>query len=106
MEETINKQEQRAYIGRMYDEQKYQDVMPRERFDAMLDSALALDAAFMQRSGVDDGAVYDDDAAYEYLFEELVKAYPDYKTYCMRFADDYMDYCERYLDSVGAIDWE
>lgn len=106
MEENINKQEQRAYIVGMYDEQKYADVMPRDRFDAMLDSIVALDDAFMRQSGVYDGAVYDDEAAYEYLYEELQKQYPDYQMYCMRFADDYMEFCERYLDSVGAIDWE
>lgn len=106
MEETINKQEQRAFIGKMYEQQHYADVMPRERFDALLDSTIAADAAFMQQTGVNDGAVYDDEAAYDYLYEELVKAYPDYKAYCMRFADDYMDYCEQYLESVGAIDWE
>lgn len=101
-----DRQEQSAFIARMFDEQGYADVMPRDRFDQMLAAALELDAAFMQKTGVDDGAVYDDDAAYEYLYEGLVRAYPEHRMYCMRFADDYMEYCERYLDSVGAIDWE
>ena len=72
----------------------------------MLTRVMALDDEFMQEKGVNDGEVYDDDAAYDFLFAKMSEEYPEQKMYCMRFVEDYMDYAERYLDSIGAIDWE
>ena len=60
----------------------------------------------MAASGADDGAVYDDDAAFDFMDEKMNERYPAQKMYLMRFVEDYMDYCEQYLDSIGAIDWE
>jgi len=74
--------------------------------DRMVTEAMRLDAEYMQRSGVNDGGVYDDDAAFEDLFSGVKEAFPQYSMYCMRFVEDFMDFNEEYLDSIGAIDWE
>ncbi len=102
----MDRSKETAFISAMFDEQKYADVMPREQFDCMLSRVIELDDAYMKLAGVEDGAVYDDDAAFDYMFAELTKAFAEYKMYTMRFVEDYMEYAERYLDSIGAIDWE
>ena len=75
-------------------------------FDRMLDRVVELDEEFMEKSGVNDGEVYDDDKAFDYLFEGLQKDFEEQKMYCMRFVEDYMDYSEAYLESIGAIEWD
>ena len=73
---------------------------------AMVGAALTYDEAFMAESGVDEGELYDDDAAYDYLHDHLSGQFPEYEMYIMRFVDDYMDFNEQYLESIGAIEWE
>ena len=96
----------KAYILNKFTEQGDFLILPAAVLDSMLTRALALDEAFMEESGVNDGAEYDDNAAYDYLFDALTKEFPDQKMYCMRFVDDYLDYSEQYLDSIGAIEWD
>ena len=55
---------------------------------------------------MNDGEIYDDDKAFEYLFEGMQKSFEEQKMYCMRFVEDYMDYSEGYLESIGAIEWD
>ena len=81
-------------------------IFKEEIFDAMLDRVVELDEEFMESTGVNDGEVYDDDKAFDYLFEGLQKSFEEQKMYCMRFVEDYMDYSEQYLDSIGAIEWD
>lgn len=81
-------------------------IMDGETLEKLLDRLLALDEAYMAECGVDDGGVYDDDAAYDYMQEKMCLAFPDYKAYMMRFVEDYLDYNEAFLDSKGLIDWE
>lgn len=81
-------------------------IFKEEIFDAMLDRIVELDEEFMETSGVNDGEVYDDDKAFDYLFEGLQKSFEEQKMYCMRFVEDYMDYSEQYLESIGAIEWD
>ncbi|HWQ58245.1 MAG TPA: hypothetical protein VN540_04425 [Clostridia bacterium] len=73
---------------------------------AMVDALMALDEEYMKGSGADAGEVYDDDAAFERIFEGMKVRFPQYKMYAMRLAEDYMDFAEEYLGSVGAIEWE
>ena len=72
----------------------------------MLDKIVALDEEFMETSGVNDGEVYDDEKAFDFLFGEMQKSFEEQKMYCMRFVEDYMDYSEAYLESIGAIEWD
>ncbi len=106
MEEEYSIENAKIYIKNKFMEQGDFLILPSDIFDAMLDKTVFLDDEFMESSGVNDGAEYDDNAAYDYMFERLTKAFPDQKMYCMRFIDDYLDYSEAYLDSIGAIDWE
>ena len=57
-------------------------------------------------AGVNDGAVYDDDQAFDYMMKGLQAAFPEQKMYAMRFVEDYMEYDEAYLESAGLIDGE
>lgn len=74
--------------------------------EQLLDAVIKLDEAYMEEAGVNDGEVYDDDAAYDYFMEKLPALFPEQKMYLMRFVEDYMEYSEAYLESIGAIDWE
>lgn len=106
MEQEYSIENAKKYIKQRFVEQGDFLILMEEVFDRMLDRAVELDEAFMEQSGVNDGEVYDDDKAFEYLFEEMQKSFEDQKMYCMRFVEDYLDYSEQYLESIGAIEWE
>lgn len=97
----------KAYILDCFQKQgDFSEIVEEKKLDEMVTAVMALDAAFMHETGADDDAVYDDDAAYDYLHDKMMGKYPDYKMYMLRFVEDYMDYSEQYLDSLGLIDWE
>ena len=96
----------RAFIADKFREQGDFSIIEEKTFEEMLDRVIALDEEFMTVSGVDDGGVYDDDAAYEFMHEKMMAAFPEHKMYMMRLVEDYMEYNEGYLESIGAIDWE
>ena len=104
--EEFNKDEARRIIAEKFAAQGDFNILPKDVFEKMLDKVMALDEAFMAESGVNDGAVYDDDQAFEYMMKGLQAAFPEQKMYAMRFVEDYMEYDEAYLESAGLIDWE
>ena len=104
--EEYSRFDARAYIANKFSEQGDFNILSKEVFEKMLDTVMDLDESFMAETGVDDGAVYDDDQAFEYMMKKLQEAFPEQKMYAMRFVEDYMEYDEAYLESVGLIDWE
>ena len=92
----------RAFILAKFQEQG--DFLELEGIDlaGMVACAQQAEEAYMRENGVLDGGVYDDDEA----FARVQEAYPAYKMYLMRFAEDYLDYSEEYLESAGLIEWE
>lgn len=106
MEQEYSVENAKKYIKQRFIEQGDFLILKEEVFDSMLDRIVALDDAFMEETGVNDGEVYDDEKAFEYLFAEMQKSFEEQKMYCMRFVEDYMDYSEAYLDSIGAIEWD
>ncbi len=99
--------EARAYILGCFAEQgDFAEIVDDKTLGEMLDAVMALDAAFMKETGADEGAVYDDDAAYDYMHEKMSAKFAEHKMYMLRLVEDYMDYNERYLDSLGLIDWD
>ena len=104
--EEFNKADARSFISNQFSEQGDFGILPKDVFEKMLDKIMELDEAFMAETGVDDGAVYDDDKAFEYMMKKLQEEFPDQKMYAMRFVEDYMEYDEAYLEKAGLIDWE
>ncbi len=104
--EEYSKAEARAYIANKFSEQGDFNILPKDVFEKMLDKVMELDEAFMAETGVNDGQVYDDDQAFEYMMKGLQEAFPEQKMYAMRFVEDYMEYDEAYLESAGLINWE
>ena len=106
MEQEYSIENAKKYIKQRFVEQGDFLILKEEVFDQMLDRIVELDETFMEENGVNDGEVYDDDKAFEYLFAEMQKSFEEQKMYCMRFVEDYMDYSEAYLESIGAIEWD
>ena len=104
--EEYSKTDARAYIADKFAQQGDFNILSKDVFEKMLDKVMVLDEAFMTETGVNDGAVYDDDQAFEYMMKRLQEAFPEQKMYAMRFMEDYMEYDEAYLESAGLIDWE
>ena len=104
--EEYSKTDARAYIADKFAQQGDFNILSKDVFEKMLDKVMVLDEAFMTETGVNDGAVYDDDQAFEYMMKRLQEAFPEQKMYAMRFVEDYMEYDEAYLESAGLIDWE
>ena len=102
-----NETEAKAYILGCFREQgDFSEIVDEKTLDEMVSAVMACDAAFMKQSGADEGAVYDDDEAYDYMHEKMSAQFAEHKMYMLRLVEDYMDYNERYLDSLGLIDWE
>jgi hypothetical protein len=106
MEQEYSIENAKKYIKQRFMEQGDFLILKEEVFDQMLDRIIALDEEFMEANGVNDGEIYDDDKAFDFLFEEMQKSFEEQKMYCMRFVEDYMDYSEGYLESIGAIEWD
>ena len=96
--EEYSKVDAKAFIANKFSEQGDFNILPKAVMD--------LDEAYMEQAGVNDGEVYDDDQAFEYMMTKLQDAFPEQKMYIMRFVEDYMEYDEAYLESVGLIEWE
>lgn len=96
----------RSVLDAFMEKGDFPAIMPEEQIEELVDRVIALDEAYIEASGVNEGAVYDDDAAFDCLYAKMIEAYPAYKAYIMRFVEDYMAYNEAYLESVGAIEWE
>lgn len=97
----------KAYILDCFQKQgDFSEIVDEKKLDEMVSAVMALDAAFMHETGADEGAVYDDDDAYDYLHAGMMERFPDHKMYMLRLVEDYMDYSEQYLDSLGLIDWK
>lgn len=102
-----NEAEAKQYILNCFREQgDFAEITDEKTLDAMVSAVMAHDAAYMKTSGADEGAVYDDDDAYDYMHQKMSEQFADLKMYMLRLVEDYMDYNERYLDSLGLIDWE
>ena len=96
-----------AYILDKFREKgEFPQVVDDETLSSMVGAALTYDEAFMSETGVDQGELYDDDKAFDYLSDRLASQFPDQKMYILRFVEDYMDYNELYLESIGALEWE
>ena len=106
MEQEYSEKDAHAFILGAFREQGDFLILGEETLDQMVAAILEEDAAYMHSSGADEGEVYDDDAAYEYMFQRMQERFPAQKMYAMRFVEDYLEYNERYLDSIGAIEWE
>ena len=99
--------EAKQYILECFRKQgDFAEITDEKTLEQMVSAVMAYDAAFMKQTGADEGEVYDDDDAYDYLYEQMTSQFADYKMYMLRLVEDYMDYNEQYLDSLGLIDWE
>ncbi len=105
MEENaiIDRNEMKAYILNKFETEGDFAFLKEGELRDMVETMLDLDAAYAESIGE---GVYDDDEAYDALYEAMQKKYPDYKMYCMRLAEDYLDFSEEYLVSIDAIEWE
>ncbi len=107
VEQEFSAEERRKSVLEAFrDKGDFPAIMDEKTLESLLDAVIELDEAYMAESGANDGAVYDDDAAYDYMHAGLCGRFPDYRAYMMRFVEDYLEYNEAYLESVGLIDWE
>ncbi len=99
----LNLEEAKKYISDKFVKLGEYDFLDAETLEKMLDTLLDIDGAYMDSLGED--GEYDEDAVFETMHERMMKDFPSYKMYMMRFVEDYMDFMDEYLDSIGAIDW-
>ena len=99
----VDRDAMRAYVLAKFRNEGDFDFMKEGVLEKIVDLLVSMDTAYMESLGED--AEYDDDAAYELMFESMRKQFPDYKMYAMRCCEDYLDFAEEYLASEGAIEW-
>lgn len=65
------------------------------------------DFAYMEQANVEDGGVYDEDDAYDFIMERLTKGKDDETTAMISLiVDGYLEYFDEYLEKNDLIDWE
>ena len=94
----------KAYILNKFNVEGDFDFLKDGLMEELVDAMMAIDQSYLAKLGEDDD--YDDDDAYDLLYEGMQKKYPELKMYAMRLSEDYLDFSEEYLESVGAIEWE
>ncbi|MEG1523720.1 MAG: hypothetical protein RRZ24_04880 [Clostridia bacterium] len=100
------KQAKRFILEKFIEQGDFLQIVTSDELDKMIDDVMALDEQYMETSGASDGAIYDDDAAFDLMGQQMMLRYPEHKMYMMRMVEDYMDFNEQYLDGIGAIEWE
>ena len=100
----VDLNEMKAYILNKFNVEGDFDFLKDGFMEELVDAMMAIDQSYLAKLGEDDD--YDDDDAYDLLYEGMQKKYPELKMYAMRLSEDYLDFSEEYLESVGAIEWE
>ena len=100
----VDLNEMKAYILNKFNVEGDFDFLKDGLMEELVDAMMAIDQNYLAKLGEDDD--YDDDDAYDLLYEGMQKQYPELKMYAMRLSEDYLDFSEEYLESVGAIEWE
>ena len=100
----VDLNEMKAYILNKFNVEGDFDFLKDGLMEELVDAMMAIDQNYLAKLGEDDD--YDDDDAYDLLYEGMQKKYPELKMYAMRLNEDYLDFSEEYLESVGAIEWE
>lgn len=100
----VDLNEMKAYILNKFNVEGDFDFLKDGLMEELVDAMIAIDQSYLAKLGEDDD--YDDDDAYDLLYEGMQKKYPELKMYAMRLSEDYLDFSEEYLESVGAIEWE
>ena len=100
----VDLNEMKAYILNKFNVEGDFDFLRDGLMEELVDAMMAIDQNYLAKLGEDDD--YDDDDAYDLLYEGMQKKYPELKMYAMRLSEDYLDFSEEYLESVGAIEWE
>ncbi|MDY5694458.1 MAG: hypothetical protein SPK73_06765 [Eubacteriales bacterium] len=100
----VDLNEMKAYILNKFNVEGDFDFLKDGLMEELVDAMMAIDQNYLAKLGEDDD--YDDDDAYDLLYEGMQKKYPELKMYAMRLSEDYLDFSEEYLESVGAIEWE
>lgn len=100
----VDLNEMKAYILNKFNVEGDFDFLKDGLMEELVDAMMAIDQNYLAKLGEDDD--YDDDDAYDLLYEGMQKKHPELKMYAMRLSEDYLDFSEEYLESVGAIEWE
>ena len=100
----VDLNEMKAYILNKFNVEGDFDFLKDGLMEELVDAMMAIDQSYLAKLGEDDD--YDDNDAYDLLYEGMQKKYPELKMYAMRLSEDYLDFSEEYLESVGAIEWE
>ena len=98
------------YISKKVDPSAHKAFSPRE-VESLLRKAQELDLKYMEEAGVlVDGVAgdsfYDDDEAFEYISENLLKLFgggEETAGQILALVDDYMDLQEEYLEQAGLL---
>lgn len=107
MNETIDKKAALEYVISIM--KKCEEYKGIEEADISRITAQAIEAdfAYMDKANVNDGGVYDEDDAYDYIMEILTKGKDDETSALISLiVDGYLEYFDEYLEKNDLIDWE
>ena len=107
MNDTIDRKAALEYvISAMKKGEEFKGI-EQEDISKYTAQAMEADFSYMDEAKVDDGGVYDEDDAYDYIMNILSKGKDD-ETIAMisLIVDGYLEYFDEYLEDNDLIDWE
>lgn len=108
-----DRQEAVAYMMSRVDKKAHRALAGQ--LESLLKQAVDLDLRYMRQAGVltPEGLAgdrcYDDDEAFEFLLEEMVRQRgvgEDGEGLIAAFLDDYMDLQQQFLEQKGLLEWD
>lgn len=106
MLEQLNKEEALAYVlDKMNKEKAYEGVEQKE-LTALTKKIMEADFAYMVQAKVEEGGVYDEDEAYDYIVNTLSAGLDEEnRALISLITDGYLEYFDAYLDEHQMIEW-
>lgn len=103
----INKQEALEFvIGKMKEDATFKGVEVND-IETLAKKVMDADFAYMESANVEEGGVYDEDDAFDFIMEKLGKGLDDEnKALVSLITDGYFEYFDVYLEENDLIDWE
>lgn len=107
MNNTIDKKAALEYvISAMKKGEEFKGVED-EDITRITTQAMDADFAYMEQANIEDGGVYDEDDAYDFIMEQLKKGKDDETVALISLiVDGYLEYFDQYLEENDLIDWE
>ena len=107
MNDVIDKKAALEYVISSIKKDEAFKGIEEQDIKVVTEQAMDADFSYMDNADIDNGGVYDEDDAYDFIMARLTKG-KDEETIAMisLIVDSYLEYFDEYLEKNDLIDWE